>query len=139
MSDALAHNDQASWFKTIWNALHAGQEAEGNFGLEEDTQEWNDICTAMAWIQEALESKDKRVTQLIRYNSEQIVRRRFEKAKADIYQKALQTIEDRLGAWLVDNTEEVFEEEPEIDAIRSLTDEAFSLARCVYPSDFDRP
>lgn len=32
--------------------------------------------------------------------------------------KAVDITVERLGAWLTDNTEEVFEEEPEIDGIR---------------------
>lgn len=40
--------------------------------------------------------------------------------EADIARQQLADIADMLSAWLTDNTEEVFEEEPEIDEARNL-------------------
>ena len=48
-----AHN-QKSWIKTIWTALEMVREdciPEGNSMYDD---QWGDICTAMAWISEAL-------------------------------------------------------------------------------------
>lgn len=44
----LERDDMNSWVDTIWDALHENDE------LEKDTERWDDICTAMAWISEEL-------------------------------------------------------------------------------------
>ena len=50
----LTFNNQSSWTETIWNALHAYREDCIPEGTPEYDNEWSDICTAMAWISEAL-------------------------------------------------------------------------------------
>lgn len=48
-------NDVNSWLETVWEALFEWQDAhEGRaaVGTETYEQRWNDICTAMAWIEE---------------------------------------------------------------------------------------
>ena len=82
---------------------------------------------------------DARVTELIRANSVEVVRRRVAEAKYLICQDALENIETRLGEWLTDNTENVFEEEPEIDGVRGLVDEAREACRAINPDDYGRP
>lgn len=44
----LTRDDMNSWIDTIWDALHDNDE------LEKDTERWENICTAMAWISEEL-------------------------------------------------------------------------------------
>jgi len=38
----------------IWEALHAARELLIPEGIEHHDSQWDDICTAMAWINEAL-------------------------------------------------------------------------------------
>jgi hypothetical protein len=55
MNKLHAH-DTESWLETIWSALHAYRnDREGNPNYDE---EWSDICTAMAWIEEELNAPD---------------------------------------------------------------------------------
>ena len=51
VSEMLTHGSRASWLNTIWNALEVwhGDELD-----PEDREQWDDICTAMAWIAEEL-------------------------------------------------------------------------------------
>jgi len=54
----LTSNDVNSWLETVWEALWEWQdEHEGRaaVGTETYEQRWDDICTAMAWIEEGLE------------------------------------------------------------------------------------
>jgi hypothetical protein len=48
----LTHNNKASWIATVWNTLEMwhGDELD-----PEDREQWDDICTAMAWIAEELD------------------------------------------------------------------------------------
>ena len=51
-------NDASSWLETVWEALFEWQdEHEGRAAVGTETYEerWDDICTAMAWIEEGLE------------------------------------------------------------------------------------
>ncbi len=51
----LTSNDVDSWLETVWEALWEWQDAhEGRVAVGTETYEhrWNDICTAMAWIEE---------------------------------------------------------------------------------------
>lgn len=53
----LTSNDVNSWLETVWEALWEWQDAhEGRnaVGTETYEQRWDDICTAMAWIEESL-------------------------------------------------------------------------------------
>jgi hypothetical protein len=43
----LTHGNRASWLNTIWDALEKM--------TPENDDEWNDICTAMAWVAEELD------------------------------------------------------------------------------------
>ena len=52
-----AGNDASSWLETVWEALFERQDAhEGRAAVGTETYEerWDDICTAMAWIEESL-------------------------------------------------------------------------------------
>lgn len=51
MTNLVAH-DRDTWFETIWNALHSYRETCIPEGDEQYDDEWSDICTAMAWIDE---------------------------------------------------------------------------------------
>ncbi len=55
----LTHDNVSSWLQTVWDALH---------GFREDCipetdptydKQWDEICTAMAWITEALGAADE--------------------------------------------------------------------------------
>jgi len=54
----LKANDTETWLETIWDALHKYRDKcipEGELAHDD---EWSDICTAMAWLQEELEVTD---------------------------------------------------------------------------------
>jgi hypothetical protein len=44
----LTANNPPSWLLTIWEALWAAQDREAYTAAQ-----WDDICTAMAWMTEA--------------------------------------------------------------------------------------
>jgi hypothetical protein len=48
----LNANDKATWIKTIWDALDDHRETCDLLNAPID---WDDICTAMAWIAEDME------------------------------------------------------------------------------------
>lgn len=53
----LTRGDRESWIETVWEALHEWQdEHEGRNPAGGTTFEerWDDICTAMAWIEEQI-------------------------------------------------------------------------------------
>jgi len=52
---ALTYSDRASWLETVWDALHSHRENCIPEGVDNNDDEWSDICTAMAWIEENLE------------------------------------------------------------------------------------
>ena len=45
-------NDPASWFETIWSALHHWKQS--GFQDEITDEDWNKVTEAMAWITEEL-------------------------------------------------------------------------------------
>lgn len=49
----LHADDPRTWKNCIWAALHAHHE-ENPTHFEENPDEWGDICTAMAYIQEEI-------------------------------------------------------------------------------------
>jgi hypothetical protein len=51
---ALTHGDRMSWFDTVWDALAAYRETCIPEGDADYDAEWDEICTAMAWIEEEL-------------------------------------------------------------------------------------
>jgi hypothetical protein len=51
----LTRADRDSWLETIWDALHSYREDSIPVGEEYDPI-WDDICTAMAWIEEEISS-----------------------------------------------------------------------------------
>ena len=54
---SLNRYDPDTWLKVIWNALHNYRDAwDADFDRDRfgDAEEWDDICTAMAWIKEEL-------------------------------------------------------------------------------------
>lgn len=57
MADLHAH-DEKSWMETIWDALQSHRENCIPEGVPEYDDQWSDICTAMAWIEESLGVND---------------------------------------------------------------------------------
>jgi len=55
----LTRDDRASHLETIWSALAGYREDCIPEGTPEHDEEWSDICTAMAWITEDLETAEK--------------------------------------------------------------------------------
>jgi hypothetical protein len=53
MSDLHAQ-DPNSWLETVWDALHAYREDLIPEGDERYDAQWDDICSAMHWIDEAI-------------------------------------------------------------------------------------
>ena len=51
----LKANDPVSWLVTVWDALEGYRENCIPEGHDLYDEQWNDICTAMAWIAEELE------------------------------------------------------------------------------------
>lgn len=51
----LRSNNPVSWLDTVWNALEGYREDCIPEGDDLYDEQWNDICTAMAWIAEELE------------------------------------------------------------------------------------
>jgi hypothetical protein len=49
----MTRNDTQAQLDTIWNALHIHRDCCQE-GAEESDAEWDEICTAMAWIAEDL-------------------------------------------------------------------------------------
>lgn len=49
----LTKTNKKSWLRTIWSALHGYRED----CISTDDEQWDEICTAMAWIEEDLEIK----------------------------------------------------------------------------------
>ena len=52
--EGLRYTDPKSWTEEIWKALHAFREALIPEGDEMYDDQWSDITTAMAWIEERL-------------------------------------------------------------------------------------
>jgi len=50
----LTYSDRASWIETIWEALHEFRDVNIPEGPPHHDEQWDDICTAMAWITEEL-------------------------------------------------------------------------------------
>lgn len=54
--ETMNANDKASWLAVIWDALEGYREEAIPEGVEpEYDEEWDNICTAMAWVAEELE------------------------------------------------------------------------------------
>ena len=49
----LHAKDPQTWIETVWDALHGFRED----CISTDDEQWDDICTAMAWITEAIETE----------------------------------------------------------------------------------
>jgi len=50
----LRADDMITWTNRIWQTLHEFREVQIPEGDIYNDQEWDEICTAMAWITEAL-------------------------------------------------------------------------------------
>ena len=53
----LTYSDKESWFETIWDALYAGIDFAAEHRKDQASvlyteKQWDDICTAMAWLAE---------------------------------------------------------------------------------------
>ena len=68
MTQTLTHSDRASWLETIWDALHCHRENSIPEGDKMFDREWDDICTAMAWVTEemGMENTPDGITDLVR-------------------------------------------------------------------------
>jgi len=56
-------NDPETWLEIIWNGLESHRENCIPEGLDEAyDEEWSEICTAMAWVREALGLPDQVTT-----------------------------------------------------------------------------
>lgn len=58
-------NDVNSWLSTIWMALHSYRETLIPEGDEMYDREWDEICTAMAWIEEDLKAQHPKSIRLL--------------------------------------------------------------------------
>ena len=56
----LRNNNVESMLEVVWEALHGYRQSCIPEGVEEYDDEWSDICTAMAWIEEDLENYHNR-------------------------------------------------------------------------------
>ena len=54
----LDKGDPAPWITQIWGALHGFREDCIPEGEKAYDEQWDEICTAMAWIQEELGVED---------------------------------------------------------------------------------
>lgn len=52
---SLKSNDYDTWLETVWDALHAYREDLIPEGDEMHDEIWDDICTAMEWIERRIE------------------------------------------------------------------------------------
>lgn len=140
MTEPTSH-DTNSWFATIWEALHGYREDSISEGDENNDAQWSSICTAMAWLKENYDNRHERVIELIRYNSEQVVRRRVLQAKLDIALKAMQAAEDLVTDHMLNELTDTacFEDLPELDDARSRLQEAHEAISSVNPADYGRP
>lgn len=50
----LTHANQQSWIDTLWDALHVYRENCIPEGPRSFDAEWDELCTAMAWLTEEL-------------------------------------------------------------------------------------
>jgi hypothetical protein len=50
----LMRNDKGQWLETIWDALGSHRENCIPEGEPSYDAQWDDICTAMAWLTESL-------------------------------------------------------------------------------------
>lgn len=69
-SPLLAH-DPETWMETIWDALHSFREHQLPEGDDQYDEQWDDICTAMAWIEESFEAfpeAEKKEPEIQTYN-----------------------------------------------------------------------
>ncbi len=55
----LTRSNTESWLDTIWDALQGYREDCIPEGDEMYDEQWDDICTAMAWAQETLQNESK--------------------------------------------------------------------------------
>lgn len=58
-NNPLRKNEPTSWIDTVWDALQGYRED----CISEDDEQWDDICTAMAWITEEVITDDGYVTE----------------------------------------------------------------------------
>lgn len=50
----VIHGDPATWLSVIWAALHGYREDCISEGVDNNDEQWDEICTAMAWVHEEL-------------------------------------------------------------------------------------
>ena len=54
MSKPVKFNDVESWLECVWDALQSHRDVTIPEGKGDNDAQWDEICTAMAWIREEL-------------------------------------------------------------------------------------
>lgn len=54
LTQELTFSNKSSWVSTIWDVLELARDAVIPEGQAENDKVWNEVCTAMAWIEEEL-------------------------------------------------------------------------------------
>jgi len=54
IKETLTHNNIDSWMETVWDLLHDAREKLIPEGDKANDDRWDDVATAMAWIEEEL-------------------------------------------------------------------------------------
>ena len=55
ITEPLTNDDNVQAMRVVWQALHALRDTQLPEGITKNDEQWNDICTAMSWIDETLE------------------------------------------------------------------------------------
>jgi len=93
----LTYGDPSSWAATIWKALHAYREDLIPEGDEMFDDQWSEITTAMAWIEEEINTSSNSIS--ISWNTEDVIEQaKPEKLTEDEAWEVLQATEHRHDA-----------------------------------------
>ena len=55
ITEPLTNGDNVQAMRVVWQALHALRDTQLPEGITKNDEQWDDICTAMSWIDETLE------------------------------------------------------------------------------------
>ena len=55
ITEPLTNGDTVQAMRVVWQGLHALRDTQLPEGITKNDEQWDDICTAMAWIDETLE------------------------------------------------------------------------------------
>lgn len=70
--NSLSAHNPSSWLGAVWETLQVAREDSIPEGTDAYDEQWNDVCTAMSWISEALRESFDEVSsedQLLSYIS----------------------------------------------------------------------